>query len=429
MPSIRRTLLPASQHNYDRSLPVSLTVEMKDKDPMGHYTPRSSSSSPLRRSLAIFSIVSGLRRIGLLALEIFLPKPSSRKHWRPPLTWSDCKRSLLRFFFCFLLGFLLAISPFFDLGLEGALSSTILPTTQHPRLFRSEISSARRELGTIFNPASAQSGLKEMAAIPETGSKLLIIVTPTYNRALQSYYLHRLGQTLWLVPPPLLWIVVEMESASDETAEVLRKTGVMYRHLVCKKNSKEVKDRGVHQRNTALEHIENHHLDGIVYFADDDNIYSLQLFSQLREIRRFGTWPVAMLAQSKNSATLEGPICNGSRVIGWNTNERSKRLRRFHVDMSGFAFNSTIIWNPKIWYLGASNSARQLDTVREGFQETTFIEQLVEDESQMEGLPHRCSKIMNWHLHLEAKHLVYPKRWQVSSNLDAVSNTGSISFS
>ncbi|GAU14306.1 hypothetical protein TSUD_308650 [Trifolium subterraneum] len=115
--------------------------------------------------------------------------------------------------------------------------------------------------------------------------KQLIVVTPTYNRAFQSYFLNRLGQVLRLVPPPLLWVVVEMNSASMETAELLRKTGVMYRHLVCKKNSTDVKDRGVHQRNRALEHIEHHKLDGIVYFADDDNVYSLELFQIMRDIR------------------------------------------------------------------------------------------------------------------------------------------------
>lgn len=83
---------------------------------------------------------------------------------------------------------------------------------------------------------------------------------------------------------------------------------------------------------------------------------------------RFGTWPVAMLAQSKNKAVLEGPVCNGTQVIGWHTNEKSKRLRRFHVDMSGFAFNSTILWDPKRWQRPFSHSTRQLDTVKEGFQ-------------------------------------------------------------
>lgn len=83
---------------------------------------------------------------------------------------------------------------------------------------------------------------------------------------------------------------------------------------------------------------------------------------------RFGTWPVAMLAPSKNKAILEGPVCNGSQVNGWHTNDKSKRLRRFHVDMSGFAFNSTILWDPKRWHRRTSVPIRQLDSVKEGFQ-------------------------------------------------------------
>lgn len=249
--------------------------------------------------------------------------------------------------------------------------------------------------------------------------KLLIVVTPTYNRSLQAYYLNRLAQVLRLVNPPVMWIVVEMNAQSPETAEILRNNGVMYRHLVCKKNSTEIKDRGVQQRNTALEHIEVHKLDGIVYFADDDNIYSLELFERIREISRFGTWPVAMLAQSKNKAILEGPVCNGSQVIGWHTNEKSKRLRRFHVDMSGFAFNSTILWDPKRWRRPFLNPIRQLDTIKEGFQETTFIEQLVAEESQMEGIPNGCGNIMNWHLHLDACGVLYPRGWSLHRNLEA----------
>lgn len=198
---------------------------------------------------------------------------------------------------------------------------------------------------------------------------------------------------------------------------------------------------------------------------------------------RFGTWPVAMLAQSKNKAILEGPICNGSKVIGWHTNEKSKALRRFHVDMSGFAFNSTILWDPKRWRRPFFTPIRQLGSVKEGFQvfplwmwlaqlyilnfykwqyllaaavdevnfttrvkrtktrklqlnqllcvyhvslgwlfiqETTFIEQVVADESQMEGMPNGCGKIMNWHLHLDARGVAYPRGWLLQKNLDAV---------
>lgn len=290
----------------------------------------------------------------------------------------------------------------------------------HPRRHIQTVSSSSSTSNTT-NAAADNDNHDQYLLIKSTKKKkLLIIVTPTYNRALQAYYLRRLSQTLKLVPPPLLWLVVEMNSASIETANLLRTSGVAaYRHLVCDKVSKDVKDRGVHQRNTALEHIERHNLDGIVFFADDDNIYTLRLFDELRKIRRFGTWPVAMLAQGKNKATLEGPVCNGGQVIGWHTNEKSKKLRRFHVDMSGFAFNSTILWDSHR-YRRPSVPIRQLDTVKEGFQETTFIEQVVEDEYQMEGMNHNCSVIMNWHIHLDAKHLKYPQGWHVSRNLDAV---------
>lgn len=236
----------------------------------------------------------------------------------------------------------------------------------------------------------------------ERGKKLIIVVTPTYVRPFQAMYLNRIANTLRTVPPPLLWLVVEMHPQSIETATLLRQTGLVYRHIVAKKNMENIKDRGVHQRNAAMEHIENHRLDGIVYFADDDNVYSSRLFEEIRKIKRFGTWPVGMMQAGKSRPVIEGPVCEGQRVVGWHTNEKSKRLRRFHVDMCGFAFNSTILWDPARWHRPSSAPIRQLDSVKEGFQETTFIEQLLPDESVMEGLADGCSEVLVWHLHLEA---------------------------
>ncbi|CAI9116074.1 OLC1v1017128C1 [Oldenlandia corymbosa var. corymbosa] len=333
------------------------------------------------------------------------------------------KKLAYRCLLFFAIGFLLGMAPFIGLDdvkdREDSFQQSLKPVEVVIKedtvkdLVEEEFVMDRVELGVV--------DVKErFDFVPQ---KLLIVVTPTYNRALQAYFLNRLGQVLRLVQPPLLWIVVEMNAASLETADILRKTGVMHRHLVSMKNLTDIKDRGVHQRNTALEYIERHKLDGIVYFADDDNIYSLELFESMRSISRFGTWPVAMLAQSKAKAILEGPVCNGSLVIGWHTNEKSKRLRRFHVDMSGFAFNSTILWDPKRWQRPTYSSVRQLDSVKEGFQETTFIEQIVADESQMEGIPFGCSRIMNWHLHMDARHLLYPAGWMLEKNLDVAHPT------
>ncbi|CAM6092406.1 unnamed protein product [Calypogeia fissa] len=247
--------------------------------------------------------------------------------------------------------------------------------------------------------------------------KLLIIVTPTYNRPFQAHYLTRLAHTLRLVPPPLLWLVVEMPYQTLETASVLMQTGIMYRHLVCRTNLTNVRDRVVHQRNFAMEHIELHQFNGIVYFADDDNVYSPDLFEELRMISRFGTWPVAILGEGKARTLLEGPVCEEERVIGWHTTEKSKNSRRFHVGMSGFAFNSTILWDTVTWRHRNWQPIRQLDTVAKDLQETTLIEQLVEDENQMQGLASGCSRILVWHMHMEAPELAYPYGWSLAKPL------------
>ncbi|KAL8226316.1 hypothetical protein R6Q57_016148 [Mikania cordata] len=367
MASIRRTLSPYQDRSHQNG----------------------GSSSP-------FSLNSPSHKHGRFDLGV--PRFIHRKVG-PYRTWMRSVYSCMLFF---MIGFLLGLAPFGEFEDVRSRDFSFPPTLD----VKEDIVVDKVEL--------AVENTKDYFA-----RKQLIVITPTYNRPLQAFYLNRLGQVLRLVPPPLVWIVVEMNVASTETADILRGMGIMYRHLVCANNLTNIKDRGVHQRNRALEHIEHHKLDGLVYFADDDNVYSLQLFESIREISRFGTWPIAMLAQSKNKATLEGPVCNGSQVIGWHTNEKSKRLRRFHVDMSGFAFNSTILWDPKRWEKPTSGLIRQLDTIKEGFQETTFIQQLVEDESQMEPTPLGCSKIMNWHLHLEAHELGYPKGWLLQKNLDA----------
>lgn len=207
-----------------------------------------------------------------------------------PRSW---RRSIFRCLLFFLLGFILGLAPF---------GGGLLDDDARTRDFSFQITppqvNVEENFGNLVIPSPKDFVLDYVELAAEKNStvkerfdfsprKQLIIVTPTYNRALQAYYLNRFSQVLRLVPPPLIWIVVEMNAASVETAAILREMGIMQRHLVCTTNTTNVKDRGVHQRNTALEHIERHKLDGIVYFADDDNMYSLELFESMREIRYF----------------------------------------------------------------------------------------------------------------------------------------------
>ncbi|CAK9136390.1 unnamed protein product [Ilex paraguariensis] len=383
-------------------------------------------------------------RAQAFALGIF-SKRSSQPLERPKFKGQFWRRALFHFSIFFLVGVLVGLAPFVSLDLPINLVTKhqvisfevfppvgnvrfydVVPRNMTPLVDRSatndsatlepHVVKGEPRRGILNDTLLNQSLIKNSTMVFH---KLLIIVTPTHARPFQAYYLNRLAYTLKLVPPPLLWIVVEMTSQSMETADILRRTGVIHRHLVCSKNLTEVKDRGVHQRNVALSHIEKHRLDGIIYFADDDNIYSADLFEQIRQIRRFGAWTVATLLESQRKANFDGPICNGSQVVGWHTDDETRRFQRFYAEMSGFAFDSAILWDPKRWHRPTMELIRQLDTVKTGLQVSTFIEQVVEDESQMEGFPQDCSRIMVWRLHVESKHY-YPREWLMKNNLDAI---------
>ncbi|KAK8366026.1 hypothetical protein V6Z12_A02G095200 [Gossypium hirsutum] len=332
MASIRRTLSPAY---HDRSYQNGSGFP----SPSNKFLPNGSSKH--------FSSSSHLPFLFNVVNIVY------RKGWR---------RSFCRCLFFFVIGFVFGIAPFGYSDTDVRAKDFTFPELKPPhatlRFDDQIVTSVSLSVNTkLLEPKESTDIIEPL--------KQLIVVTPTYNRGFQAYFLNRLGQVLRLVKPPLVWIVVEEKAASHETAEILRKTGVMYRHVLCAFNSSSVKDPRVHQRNAALEHIERHKLDGIVFFADDDNVYTLELFESLRTI-------------------------------------------------------SSILWDPKRWARPSSNPIRQLDTVKEGFQESTFIEHVVEDESQMEGIPHGCSRIMNWHLHLDTDNLFYPKGWLLEKNLEVI---------
>ncbi|KAK4558907.1 hypothetical protein RGQ29_008245 [Quercus rubra] len=404
----------------------------------------SSSSQPYQPSGGLLSSLLGSLYSQGFVLSVLSPQ-SSRPLERSKPKVQFWRRSLFHFLISFMIGVFIGLTPFTSMNLSTNLMSKhqafSFEVTSTVGNFQSYDNVTRTmtplDSGDIKHNATLESEVKEVKLTEEihgdkfdsqllnknsnlVSQKLLIIVTPTYARPFQAYYLIRLAHTLKLVPPPLLWIVVEMTSQSAETADILRRTGVVYRHLVCNKNVSDIKDKYIHQRNVALSHIETHHLDGIVYFADDANFYLAELFEEMRQIRRFGTWMVAKLTGNGSKNILEGPICNGSQVTGWHISGSNGRFQRFHAEMSGFAFNSTILWDPKRWHRPTLEPIRQLDTVNGNLQVSTFIEQLVEDESQMEALLQDCSRIMVWNNYLGSSNSFYPSTWLMKNNLDVI---------
>ncbi|XP_068340337.1 beta-1,4-xylosyltransferase IRX9-like [Pyrus communis] len=92
-----------------------------------------------------------------------------------------------------------------------------------------------------------------------TPRRFIIIVTATATSTkdikFKSVFLRRLANTLRLVPQPLLWVVVAPKTETNEVSELLRGTGIMYRHLVSRKNFTDAEAERDRQRNIALKHV------------------------------------------------------------------------------------------------------------------------------------------------------------------------------
>lgn len=230
---------------------------------------------------------------------------STERSKKKVLLW---KKAIVHFSLCFVMGFFTGFAP-------GGTSSSA--STHRPAVSR--VPTEMRHLAAPVNMSlisqSQQAGInttipsqneevskeegEESTRTEESESlspqdpekpaprKPLIIITPTRaDDRLRGVLLRRLAGTIRLVPAPLLWVVVERrpEPGSDEVSEILRKTGIMYRHLVYRENFTEPEAEMDHQRNVALRHIKQHRLTGIVHFAGLSNVYDLDFFQELRQI-------------------------------------------------------------------------------------------------------------------------------------------------
>ncbi|CAA2972371.1 probable beta-1,4-xylosyltransferase IRX9 [Olea europaea subsp. europaea] len=198
------------------------------------------------------------------------------------------KKAIVHFSLCFIMGFFTGFAPTGKSSIfsnEVAISNKPLEFSPPPvevlnpektqnfttrELEETAISTApeeSRDAGNLKNPKEETINNGEL-----NPRRLVIIVTPTSKTdRLRGVLLRRLANTLKLVAQPLLWIVVEQFSDSAEVLEILRNTGIMYRHVVFKENFTDIHAEMDHQRNLALNHIEHHRLNGIVHFASLSN--------------------------------------------------------------------------------------------------------------------------------------------------------------
>ncbi|KAK1150847.1 galactosylgalactosylxylosylprotein 3-beta-glucuronosyltransferase 3-like [Acipenser oxyrinchus oxyrinchus] len=233
---------------------------------------------------------------------------------------------------------------------------------------------------------------------PKPALPTIYTVTPTYTRLVQKAELTRLSQTLLHVPS-LHWVVVEDSPVKTSlVSELLKRSGLRYTHL-CTQTPKDfklqegdpnwLKPRGVEQRNLALQWLRENRGpsdEGVVYFADDDNTYSLRLFEEMRFTKRVSVWPVGLVG----GVRFERPLVERGQVTGFYT--AWKPNRPFPMDMAGFAVSLPLLL--------ANPAARFHLSAQRGNLESSLLQALVSIE-ELEPRASNCTKVLVWHTRTE----------------------------
>lgn len=141
--------------------------------------------------------------------------------------------------------------------------------------------------------------------------------------------------------------------------------------------------RGVSNRLKAFEWLRSNYGDsdqkGVIYFADDDNAYDVQLFEEMRDTRIVSMFPVGLITQ----LGLSTPIVSNKtgKIIGFHDPFIGRR--KFAVDMAGFAVNlQFFLQHPKATM-----------PYKVGYEEDYFLKSLDVKIWQLEPKASNCTKV------------------------------------
>lgn len=279
----------------------------------------------------------------------------------------------------------------------------------------------------------------------------VIVITPTYSRTFQALHLTGLVHCLRNVPYPLTWIVVEAGGVTNETASLLARSGLEFLHIPFhEKMPVEWAEKHLTEnrmRLLGLRVIRERNMDGVVLFADDSNVHSLDLFDEVQKVKWMGSVSIGILAHSgrpdpalltedekqNTPIPVQGPACNSSgHLIGWHTFNSipySEKSATFvgesatvlpgKMEWSGFVLNARMIW--KDAEEGRPEWVKDLDKIGENGEEIESPLTLVNDASFVEPLGDCGKKVMLWWMRVEARaDSKFPAGWIIDPPLEIV---------
>ncbi|XP_018678313.2 probable beta-1,4-xylosyltransferase IRX14 isoform X2 [Musa acuminata AAA Group] len=302
-----------------------------------------------------------------------------------------------------------------------------------------EVARAHEILSRVQQEQRLQYGVKE--------SRPILVVTPTYARTFQALHLTGLAHSLMLVPHPLTWLVVEAGGVSNETSALLARSRLPVIHLAFNEKMPVLwNDRHrfeTRMRLHALGVIRERRLDGIVVFADDSNIHTMELFDEIQKVEWMGALSVGILAhpaapqttsrrqeretQKNSPLPIQGPACNSSgQLIGWHTFDSLPYAKKAaatvgdgmtvvptKLEWAGFVMNSRLLWKEAE---GKPDWVRDLEEVGTSGEEVQSPLDMLKDASSVEPIGNCGKKVLLWWLRAEARYdSKFPARFGVAN--------------
>ncbi|CAK9167115.1 unnamed protein product [Ilex paraguariensis] len=330
-----------------------------------------------------------------------------------------------------------------------AISSSGVVVGRHGILIRpwphpnpDEVMKAHRIIERVQREQRFQYGVKN----PRT----IIAITPTYVRTFQTLHLTGVMHSLMNVPYDLIWIVVEAGGTTNETASLIAKSGLRTIHIGFNEKMPVLwEDRHKMEskmRLLALRAVKEQKLDGIVVFADDSNMHSMELFDEIQKVKWIGAVSIGILDHSDNSDTelsvienkkdennsavpVQGPACNSSdQLVGWNTfnsllyekksasyiGDRAIVLPR-KQEWATFVLNSRLVWKEADDKPGWVN----LDMLAMNGKDIESPLSMLKDPSVVEPLGNCGRKVLLWWLRVEAQaDSKFPAGWIIDPPLE-----------
>ncbi|XP_069830700.1 galactosylgalactosylxylosylprotein 3-beta-glucuronosyltransferase 2 [Dendropsophus ebraccatus] len=309
--------------------------------------------------------------------------------------------------FFILLPWVLIVVIIIDIDTRRPSTSNRVPSTRHyspywkHRIGRAALMRPQPSDTSMasWTPNQEQSTSTDNLWAKNNTMPIIYAITPTYSRPVQKAELTRLANTFRQVPR-LHWIVVEDSvHPTDLVSHFLAGAGVRATHLhvpTPRRYKRSGLPRATEQRNAGLAWLRQQyqpktHLPGVVFFADDDNTYSLELFQEMRTTQKVSVWPVGLVGGRR----YERPVVEKGKVVGWYTGWRADRP--FAIDMAGFAVSLQVI-------LSSPKAVFKRRGSQPGMQESDFLKQITTVQ-ELEPKANNCTKVLVWHTRTEKVNL------------------------